>query len=334
MDEVSPSLGVLIPTTEQSLQALPTPTLASTDEPSPVLDEAASKKMAQLLAGTDLREMCALPPAPTHTPRPGVTVHVRSAAVASRMSKSKRPCLSRPRRLSRRPRRDPSVRRSLQVSQLAPPAPRHRPWSRSRSARAWTPALRAARAGSRASSSTSTRTAPWPSTTTMATRRSGCCRSTSAPRRARRPSRPACRTARRRRRRACPTAQPRALQTCPLRAEPRAARASPRPPGRRGTARLLAPQRLARHRPPRRPGRRRLRAERGPRASARQQRWRRSETATRTSGCSSCCRSWTKGKTRHPPRAARCSPSRSKSARCAQRRHAHAQPCAVPPVPP
>ena len=31
----SPSLGVLIPTTEQSLQALPTPTLASTDEPSP-----------------------------------------------------------------------------------------------------------------------------------------------------------------------------------------------------------------------------------------------------------------------------------------------------------
>ena len=106
MDDVSPSLGVLIPTTEQTLQALPTPTLASTDEPSPVLDEAASKKMAQLLAGTDLREMCALPPAPTHTPRPGVTVHVRSAAVASRMSKSKRPCLSRPRRLSRRPRRD------------------------------------------------------------------------------------------------------------------------------------------------------------------------------------------------------------------------------------
>jgi hypothetical protein len=50
----------------------------------------------------------------------------------------------------------------------------------------------------------------------------------------------------------------------------------------------------------------------------------RSETARRTSGCSSCCRTkgWTKGKARHPPLAARCSPSRSKSARCAQRRHA------------
>jgi hypothetical protein len=70
VDAVTPSLGVLLPATEQALQALPTPTLASTDEPSPVLDEAASKKMVQLLAGTDLREMCALPPAPTHTPCP------------------------------------------------------------------------------------------------------------------------------------------------------------------------------------------------------------------------------------------------------------------------
>ena len=106
----TPSLGVLLPATEQSLQALPTPKLASTGEPSPVLDEAASKKMAQLLADTDLREMCALPPAPTHTPPQGVTVRVRSAAVASRMSKSKRPCLTRPRHLSYRPQRDPSVR--------------------------------------------------------------------------------------------------------------------------------------------------------------------------------------------------------------------------------
>ena len=68
MADVTPSLGVLLPATEQSLQALPTPKLASTDEPSPVLDEAATKKMAQLLADTDLREMCAPPPAPAHTP--------------------------------------------------------------------------------------------------------------------------------------------------------------------------------------------------------------------------------------------------------------------------
>jgi hypothetical protein len=321
MTEFTPSLGVLLPATEQSLQALPTPKLASTDEPSPVLDEAASKKMAQLLADTDLREMCALPPAPTHTPPQGVTVRVRSAAVASRRSKSKRSCLTRPRRL---PRRDPSVRPSLQDSQRAPPAPRLRPWSRSRSARAWTPALGDARAGSQASSSTSTRTAHWPSTTTMATRRSGCCISTSAPRRARHPRRPACQTGRRRRRRACPTARPRGLQTRLPTAELGAARSSPRQPGRRRTVRLLAPQPLARRRLPRRPGRRRLRKERGPRASARQQRLPRSETARRTSGCSSCCRTkgWTKGKARHPPLAARCSPSRSKSARCAQRRHA------------
>ena len=73
MADVTPSLGVLLPATEQSLQALPTPKLASTDEPSPVLDEAATKKMAQLLADTDLREMCAPPPAPTHTPPQGLT---------------------------------------------------------------------------------------------------------------------------------------------------------------------------------------------------------------------------------------------------------------------
>ena len=326
MADVTPSLGVLLPATEQSLQALPTPKLASTDEPSPVLDEAASKKMAQLLADTDLREMCAPPPAPTHTPTQRLTVRVRSAAVASRMSKSKRPCLTRPQRLCR-PRRDPSVRRSLQHSQRAPSVPRPRPRPRSRSARAWKPALGDARAGSQASSSTSTRTARWPSTTRMATRRRRCCKSTFAPRRARHPRRPACRTGRRRRRRACPTARPRGLQTSPPTAELGAARPSPRPPGQRRTARLLAPQPLARHRLPRLPGRRRLREERGPWASARQQRLPRSETARRTSGCSSCCR--TKGRTRRPPLAARCSPSRSKSARCAQRRHACPAVCGV-----
>ena len=95
-EEFTPSLGVLLPATEHSLQALPTPTLASVDdEPSPPLDEPASKKMAQLLADTDLREMCALPPDPIHTPPRGVTVRARSAAAASRMFKSKRPCLSR-----------------------------------------------------------------------------------------------------------------------------------------------------------------------------------------------------------------------------------------------
>ena len=64
------ALGALLPGTEQSLQALPTPKLASVDEPSPVLDEAASKKMAQLLADTDLREMCAAPlPLVPHCPK-------------------------------------------------------------------------------------------------------------------------------------------------------------------------------------------------------------------------------------------------------------------------
>ena len=174
-------------------------------------------------------------------------------------------------------------RRTLQDSQRDPiPRLPRRPRSHSRSARAWTPALGGNRAGSQASCSTSTRTARWRSTTTMATRRSECCGSMCAPRRARHPKSRTFGTGRRPKRRVCRTGRLHRLRTKRLTAKlgrTRSSQPSPRQPRRRGSpsARLLAPQPLARRRIPGGEAR----AEWGPRGSTRRQRW---VMARRTSG--------------------------------------------------